>query len=432
MQRPIASVSQPNKLASRIEKALARKKYDQALAQSEELVAVAPEDGGFRALLGRAYLACGRYRSARVAFQDAVALGNRDVRTIISLALVNIGLGDARTARDLLANHLNDVPAADYGLAMAMAGDAEEGVRVLVGAARERDATVQTRQNLAYALAIAGAWGQARLIAGQDLTAREAEQRIGEWSRGGTGQERVIAMLGVAPRGDDTGMPDRLALHRGGNERQAFAPVAAPVRSEVDLSAPDRTAYVGDDVAPKIEMVADPMADAGLPTASPRRATMAAAALPGGTVHLQSAHISSEMRDGPQASFHEEGKVNLPRRGAPSRQRTESPVTVVSGGGEADDWVVQLGAFDSAAVAREKWRQIKSRHPRLGEFGELFSQVTVKGRIFHRLAIRGFENRHIAQATCRSLNAVGQACFVRLDDNAGRRLASESTQNPML
>src|SRR5690606_23385924 len=97
----------------------------------------------------------------------------------------------------------------------------------------------QTRQNLAYALALGGAWAQARLIAGQDLSANEAEKRMGEWSRAGNEQERVIAMLGVAPRGDDGGLPTRLALRAepapvqlaaGGDlVAQARADAAAPV-----------------------------------------------------------------------------------------------------------------------------------------------------------------------------------------------------------
>lgn len=412
MQRPIASAPQPRMLALGVEKALAGKKFDLALAQSEELVAAAPEDGGYRALLGRAYLARGRYKSARDAFQDAMALGNRDVRTVISLALVNIGLGNARAARGLLADHLDDVSAADYGLAMAMAGDAEEGVRALVAAARQPDATIQTRQNLAYALALAGAWGQARLIAGQDLAAREAEQRIGEWSRGGTGQERVIAMLGVAPRGDDAGIPARLALRKGVSELEALAQVVAPAQAPIEMT------------------------DMALPSTFSERRTTTTAALPDRTVPPQLARVSGDlMRDEAHAAFqpHEEGgRGSLPSMVAPSSQRTGTYVEMVSGSGKDSEWVVQLGAFDSAAIAQEKWRQVKSRQPRLAEFGEVFSQVSVNGRIFHRLAIRGFGNCNMAQAICRSLSAAGQPCFVRLNDNAGSRLASDRAQKSVL
>ncbi len=92
---------------------------------------------------------------------------------------------------------------------------AREGVRALLEAVVP-DATAKTRQNLAYALALGGQWGQARLIAGQDLPAREAEARIGEWTQAfstGSPSDRVVAMLGVSPRADDAGLPVWLALN---------------------------------------------------------------------------------------------------------------------------------------------------------------------------------------------------------------------------
>src|SRR3546814_8099117 len=80
---------------------------------------------------------------------DAMTLGNRDARTIVTLALVKVGLGKDRAARDLLASHADIVPAADYGLALAMAGDAPEGVRILSEMIHDPAATARTRQNLA-------------------------------------------------------------------------------------------------------------------------------------------------------------------------------------------------------------------------------------------------------------------------------------------
>ncbi len=153
----------------------------------------------------------------------------RDPRTIISLSLCESGLGNVEGARTLLASHIADLPAGDYGLAMAMAGDPREGVRALLEAVHAPDATVKTRQNLAYALAMAGGWGQARLIAGQDLAAKDAEARIGEWTRmfaQGSPSDRVVAMLGVSPRADDSGLPVQLALNAAPEQPVSLASVA--------------------------------------------------------------------------------------------------------------------------------------------------------------------------------------------------------------
>ena len=133
-RRPALSASQGPVIAQRIEKALSSKDYAHALTEAERLVAAAPQEGAYRALLGRAYLANGRYFAAGASFSDAMTLGDSDPRTIISLALVQTGLGHAPRARALLADQIQNIPAADYGLAMALSGDPSEGVRALLEA----------------------------------------------------------------------------------------------------------------------------------------------------------------------------------------------------------------------------------------------------------------------------------------------------------
>lgn len=444
-QRPSASVSRPQILAPQIEKALAGKRYDRALAQAEQLVAALPDDAGHRSLLGRAYLANGRFSSARAAFQDAMTLGSRDVRTIVSLALAQIGLGDAQAAQALLVDQVSALPAADYGLAMAMAGNAEEGVRALVEAARQPEATMQTRQNLAYALALGGAWAQARLIAGQDLSARDAEQRIGEWSRSGTAQQRVIAMLGVVPRGDDAGMPVELALRSETEEPQLAVQVAptadliAQARTETEMQ-PQIAAVVSVEaadsvIANMVETAPEVMFEAhsveqAQSRATPDIATLAAILadeMPAPA--LQRRGTNDPMREAAQAAFQRNSgqtppATNLVVRSRPAASATSTAQPVINSP-EMSDWVIQLGAFDSAAVAREKWRQISKRQSAIDGFAEVLSEVTVNGRLFHRLAIRGFGDRNMASVTCRSLKAAGQACFVRLDDRVDSHMARE-------
>ncbi len=207
--RPKLTAGGAQSVTPKIERMLADQEYDQALAAAEQLVTTDPQNANARAMLGRAYLANGRYISARMAFTDSMTLGNRDPRTIVSLSLVRSGLGDLDGARSLLSSHISDLPAGDYGLAMAMAGDPREGVRALLEAARAPDATSKTRQNSAYALALAGAWGQSTPDRGPGPPGSRCRRRIGEWTQAfstGSATSRVVAMLGVSPRTDDAGL----------------------------------------------------------------------------------------------------------------------------------------------------------------------------------------------------------------------------------
>ena len=398
-------------LALRVEKALAGKDYARALTQGEALVAAQPRDPTYRALLGRVYLANGRYASARTAFTDAMTLGNRDVRTIVSLAMAQTGLGDAEAARALLSAHIADLPAADYGLAMAMAGDPREGVRALVEAVKLPEGAAQTRQNLAYALPLAGAWGQARLIAGQDLSAKEAEARMRQWSQASLGTDergRVFAMIGVAPDADDAGLPIRLALN------------SAPEPVEM-AAAGDLTAQARADVAAEA-------AFAQAPAEAPGASSVVT------LVQVEPPVISApqdSMREAVHAAF--DRAVVKPRL-APAQAAT--PHRVVATGpvadGQASEWVVQLGAFDSLAVARSSWQKISRDKPDIAAYPQIHSRVALNGRAFHRLAIRGFTDREAADAVCRSLRAGAQSCFVRLDDSGTIRMARAKAKAEML
>jgi len=418
-QRAALTAGDPAANAARIEQRLAGRDFARALIEAEALVAAQPGEAGHRAQLGRAYLANGRYASARQAFNDAMALGNRDPRTIVSLALAETGTGDAASARDLLAAHMQDLPAADYGLAMAMAGDPREGVRALLEASRQPGATAQTRQNLAYALALGGAWTQARLIAGRDLPARDAERRIGEWSRqmaDNSPERRVVAMLGVAPRADDAGLPAQLALN------QAAAPVdlAAAAADEVHAAAP----VPADEAAAREERIA-----AFSPPPPPSTETLVVAtALAGNDASAPLAHAPAEpMRRTLRAAFQRTNNSPEAMVARSSMSRV-APVAGPATDAEASDWVVQLGAYDSEAVAREKWSRISRANHGLGAFSQIHSAFTHDGREYHRLAIRGFDDRAAAQSLCRSLKATGQACFVRLDDTQSTRMARAEAQ----
>src|SRR3546814_15526434 len=75
-------------------------------------------------------------------------------------------------------------------------------------------ATARTRQNLAYAYALAGRWKDARMMAGFDLDPLAANQRITQWAQNaapGLSQQRVAALMGVPIDGADAGQPAALA-----------------------------------------------------------------------------------------------------------------------------------------------------------------------------------------------------------------------------
>jgi hypothetical protein len=76
----------------------------------------------------------GRFRSAATVLGDAVVLGDVSPRTMLSLALARTAMGQSREAVAALQTVQGSLPAADYGLALALAGDTTQGVNVLAEA----------------------------------------------------------------------------------------------------------------------------------------------------------------------------------------------------------------------------------------------------------------------------------------------------------
>lgn len=384
----IAPQQSPDRLAASVEKALADRDGARAVMLAEAAVQAMPRDARARQLLGRAYVADGRFASAETALSDAIALGRDDARTIITLALVKAGLGKDREARDLLASHTGTVPAADYGLAMAMAGDAEEGVRILSQLIHDPSATAQTRQNLAYAYAMAGRWKDARMIAGIDLDPLAANQRISQWAQTaapGMSQQRVAALMGITINGADAGQPVALALApEAGSAQMAQATLVVPVPQAV--SAAEQAAQAG----PVETAMADP-ATAPQPVVAETPAPV-----------IQS--LAAPVR------------VAAPRAVAPARRAAPARVQQVAYRSAAKSnghWVVQLGAYDNAAVAQEKWFAMARRDGRLAALPVVTSQIAVNGAGFTRLAVGGFDERAEAAALCRAIQARRGQCFVR-------------------
>ncbi|MET0361183.1 MAG: SPOR domain-containing protein [Sphingobium sp.] len=431
--RPALSSNNAAAIVTGIEKALASRDFARALLDAERLVEAQPRDAMSRTLLGRAYLANGRYASARATLEDALTLGANDPRTLISLSLVRTAMGNPDSARALLSAHISDLPASDYGLAMAMAGDTAEGVRALLEAVREPDADAQVRQNLAYALALGGEWGQARLVAGQDLSGSQLQQRLARWAQtaqAGAYPERVASFLGVQPRDDDSGLPARLALSASeptslaaaqplepsdmaadagrdanhdanhdaqalaaaepsppappeGAERVVMASIAADAGRAADAAAPSaESAFPASDSAPIIRASTDPMREAVMkrlaePVIAPRGKARTAFASPRNLTLLPAAATGT-----------------------------------VHGG---SDWVVQIGAFGSGKGAADAWARANGKSLEQRGYRKITGQVALGGRTYHRLAMSGFSSRSAADQLCAGLRSQGQTCFVRHD-----------------
>jgi cell division septation protein DedD len=85
-----------------------------------------------------------------------------------------------------------------------------------------------------------------------------------------------------------------------------------------------------------------------------------------------------------------------------------------AGRAQAGSYVVQIGAFSSAAQVERAWAQTQRRHPFGDAYTPLSTTVRVNGkRVLHRLSIAGFDSRNAAVQTCLSIRARNGVCFVR-------------------
>lgn len=250
----LAGGHQPDQAKSYAEKARAALdagKAAEAVQLAERAVAFDPRSGGWRALLGQAYMQNGRYSAAATALGEAAELGAVNGDAVVALALAKIAGGDTHGAVEWLSNNRDGLTASDLGLALSLAGDHDGALYVLGHAVRQPDATVQTRQNYALALALGGRWAQARLMAAQDLPLHRVEKRMLEFSALASAPDKrmqVASLMGTKLR-SDAGMPVQLALRnfpveQGAGVMMALAdapevadavdvPDAAPVSADV-------------------------------------------------------------------------------------------------------------------------------------------------------------------------------------------------------
>ena len=418
-------------------------KVDRAITHAEAAVLAEPRNSGYRAMLGAAYLEAGRFQSASTAFGEAIDLGDSDSRTILSFALTKVALGENAAALTMLSDFESAIPAADLGLALALAGEPERGVHHLINTVRNGANSAKARQNLAYAYALAGNWRAARVMAAEDVPADQLDARLSDWAataRPEDYQIRVAGLLGVSPVSDG-GQPQYLALSnfpsqpmmvaeaeemRAGELNADVAPQVAAAEVPSEPSVSEAMAFGIDDVE-TVEVV-DPtpvaapirVAAAPVPVPAPVRVPAPApvsAPAPAPAAVSMPAVAAAPSRSAPR--FVSNAVVqNVPApvarpaaRPTPTRVAAAAPQRRMAvATGSSATHLVQLGSFESRAVAESKWREMKSRWPQLADHDVVITEAQVNGATYFRVAAAGFGQRS-ARSMCNSVKSAGGGCF---------------------
>lgn len=437
------------RVATRANEAMERGRAERALRYAEEAVTLAPADANYRTLLGQAYLANGRFLSAEASFDAARELGASDSRTVIGHALSLIATGRAAEALELVDANAATLPASDFGLALALAGQPERGALVLTDVVRAGESTARDRQNLALAYALAGRWLEARLIAGQDLGPALVGPRMEQWAglvQSSNPAMRVAGLIGATVR-QDPGMPVRLALRESAPVQMAAAEPVDPAPLAIYAPPPpaDSEALVDElladaaqstlpaaIVAASVDVAAAPAPEAvptgavqtasadgelvfvSNPVIQPLRGVVAMvaplanpSAEPAAAEAAPSRPVRTAGRVGRRAEVAAATAATAEERPAPARAAATGPV-------RTSGWAVQLGAYDSVGVARDGWnRASRTFSGALAGLDAITTSATVNGRTVYRLAVTGFDNRAEAAAACAAISRRGGSCFVR-------------------
>jgi Flp pilus assembly protein TadD/cell division protein FtsN len=373
------------KSAAKANKYISKRDFDKAVGAAEVAVEAAPNNVGYRLLLGQSYLSAGRFASAEAAFGDVLTLDAGNAKAALNLALAQIASGHNDAAIRTLDTHRTNLSAADYGLAIALAGDPAGAVTVLEVAARDGRADTKLRQNLALAYALAGKWNHARVMAAQDLSPDMLDARMTQWAsfvRPKAASQQVASLLGVTPA-NDPGQPERLAL-RAANTQTAMidVPVEAPVEQIVEVAA---VPVVEATPAPVFEMAAKPdVVEAPAPLIRSEATPLKQVVLP--------------------------AAPTMPKVAA--AKPVSAPRAIESG-----RYVVQLGAFASPSRAEFAWNKAVNKTRELAGYQSSTAKVKAKTGTLYRASVSGFETRASASQICAKVRAAGGACFIR--SNAG-------------
>lgn len=391
---PLADMS-----ASKAQTALASGKTDQALTHAEAAVLADPHNPAYRAMLGASYMEAGRFPSAVTSFSDARALGDDSPRTALSLALAQIAAGDGRSAHALLTEYGTELDPADLGLALALSGDANQGVHILSNAIRSGQNNAKTRQNLAYAFALKGDWRSARVMAAEDVPGNQINDRIAEWASTVAPEDfhRRVAKLLEVPVVGDSGQPAQLALANTPSTVQMVAeaaaelPVAAPGPAPVIAAAsaprelPALANYMGARDAANVQQ--QPAVSAPAPTRSePKLADFSEAFSGPAPARLQPAAVQAQ--PAPQKVPARTGRASA-RRG---------------------DHMIQLGSFSTKELAQRAIGIYAKRYANLNQYDMVISEARVNGKTYWRVAA-GDMGKSEARSVCSGVKARGFGCI---------------------
>jgi Flp pilus assembly protein TadD len=361
--------------------ALARRDGTAAIGYAEGAVALMPQSAEYRMLLGQSYLQGGRFASASHAFVDTLVLSPTNGKAALNLALSQVATGDWQAARHTLEINAAIIPAADLGLAMSLAGDTAGGITVLTAAARSPQTNAKVRQNLALSFALAGRWQEARVVAAADMAPADVDARLEQWATFAQpvrASDQVAGLLGVRAVAD-TGQPVALALN-------------APER--VAPNVPEQALAAADPVAVQVpvEVAAAPVAGFSKVSFGPRQEVVQS--LP--AMMLRPAGGPIKVASTPVVST---------RGTATAAYEAKAPT--------AGNWYVQLGAFESAGVAKDAWDRASRRFAVLAGYTPNGMSFKARGEEYYRLSVGGF-SRSAADSMCRQYRAKGGTCFVRM------------------
>ncbi|MCH2486555.1 MAG: SPOR domain-containing protein [Erythrobacter sp.] len=380
--------------AVKAESALAKGKGDKAVTYAESAVLAAPRDADLRALLGSAYIEAGRFESAAATLAEAQELGDMSQRTIVSLALAQIASGQQQAALQTLDAHETDLDPADFGLAVALAGQPQRGVLVLGNQLRFGENSPKVRQNLAYAYALKGDWRSARLMAAEDVPADKIGERMAHWGQMANPayfRHRVADLLGVEMV-QDPGQPARLALAHHPSLNQLAAEVASPASP-----APK----------PVFAMRGE------LPPVAGQGAEAASAPIPAAAARTVAQSFGSPEAPAPRVAAATPARVAAP---AAAAKRAPEPKPSTGFVAQSGDYRVQLGSYFSMSDAQQAWKVFQQRHPELAGAEKVITKAKVKGKMYYRVAAAGYAEAS-ARSLCSLVKKGGGGCIAYAANN---------------
>lgn len=397
-------------LGMRAQAALEAGQFTTAVQLAEQAVQYTPNDAGYRTLLGNSYFAAGRFASAEQAYRDSLTLAAAQPEVVLKLALVEIAQGRSADALAALGQARGALDPADYGLAIALAGQPAEAVAVLNQVARAPAADARVRQNLALAYGLSGDWTMARTVASQDLPPEQLDSRIQQWMASATpthSYDQVAMLTGVRPT-VDPGQPQALAL-KSVPEAQRYAQLDLPKTAAVPVQVqqapqPAEIPATPPPALPDPPPVQTAEAEVPAPVVAEAARTLLEPAPQAPVVQAVAVKPEPSTRfEAPVQPASYVAITDTVRRAAERARRANGK----SGS------VVQLGAYSSPDRVSVAWANITKRYPALAKYTPVKARFNgPKGTVW-RLSIKGFSSDGEARDRCELLQSRGGKCFVR-------------------